>query len=238
MVPVSVWLWLLLLLLLLLRLILSHRSTFFRSMLDNEARSVGQVSYSDSNSPLSVVIHETTKEVFTEIVRYLYSGHGKPWVLLFFLSHSHSHSTCLALFVICCLFSRSLLSLFSFFSRALCSVELTSDILIPIITLAKVYQLTDLVNMLSPTIADALDVNNVCDILNMATSSEMLALKEQCMVYFQRHKNKIFLTDSYQRLKTEAPALGMTILEEMHSREPIGWYWANPTMCPKEADEL
>ena len=136
-------------------------------------------------------------------------------------------------------FSRSLFSLLSsLFSRALCSVELTSDILIPIITLAKVYQLTDLVNMLSPTIADALDVNNVCDILNMATSSEMLALKEQCMVYFQRHKNKIFLTDSYQRLKTEAPALGMTILEEMHSREPIGWYWANPTMCPKEADEL
>ena len=203
-------------------------------MLDNEARSVGQVSYSDSNSPLSVVIHETTKEVFTEIVRYLYSGHGKPVPFPF-------HLSCL-LFMVYSLthFSLSLLSsLFSLLSSlALCSVELTSDILIPIITLAKVYQLTDLVNMLSPTIADALDVNNVCDILNMATSSEMLALKEQCMVYFQRHKNKIFLTDSYQRLKTEAPALGMTILEEMHSREPIGWYWANPTMCPKEADEL
>ena len=74
----------------------------------------------------------------------------------------------------------------------------------------------------------------MCDILRMANSSGLTDVTEHCMVYFQRHKSQIFTTESYARFKESEPTLGMKILEEMHSREPIGWYWANPKLCPTE----
>ena len=78
---------------------------------------------------------------------------------------------------------------------------MSDDILIDVFKDAKLYQLNDLVNMLRPTVVEALDVDNVCDILRMATTFEMNTLKEQCLVYFQRHKTKIFKTTAYERLK-------------------------------------
>ena len=174
------------------RLILSHRSTVFRTLLNNEARSSNQGPYGDSRNPLRVRIKEHSLAVFTEIVRYLYCGH----------------------------------------------VEITSATVIEILKVAKIYQINDLIEMLWPVVVDALDCENVCDILRMAHSSGLPDINEHCMVYFQRHKSRIFNTEAYQRLKAEEPTLGMKVLEEMHSREPIGWYWSNPTMCPKDDDDF
>ena len=157
------------------RLILSHRSTFFQTLLDNEARSSNQLSYGNSRQPLRVRIKDIERAVFMEIIRYIYCGH----------------------------------------------VEITSSKLIDVIKIAKIYQMHELVNMLWPVVVDALDVENVCDILRMANSSGLTDVTEHCMVYFQRHKSQIFTTESYARFKESEPTLGMKILEEMHSREPI-----------------
>ena len=157
------------------RLILSHRSTFFQTLLDNEARSSNQLNYGNSRQPLRVRIKDIERAVFMEIIRYIYCGH----------------------------------------------VEITSSKLIDVIKIAKIYQMHELVNMLWPVVVDALDVENVCDILRMANSSGLTDVTEHCMVYFQRHKSQIFTTESYARFKESEPTLGMKILEEMHSREPI-----------------
>ena len=57
------------------RLILSHRSTFFQTLLDNEARSSNQLSYGNSRQPLRVRIKDIERAVFMEIIRYIYCGH-------------------------------------------------------------------------------------------------------------------------------------------------------------------
>ena len=57
------------------RLILSHRSTFFQTLLDNEARSSNQLNYGNSRQPLRVRIKDIERAVFMEIIRYIYCGH-------------------------------------------------------------------------------------------------------------------------------------------------------------------
>jgi len=173
------------------RLILSHRSLIFRTLLDNEARSASQEEYSNSLNPLRVHINSHSLSIFKEIVRYVYCGH----------------------------------------------VRLNNNNLIGVIQLAKVYQMYDLVSMLSHAVVDALDCENVCDILRTADECELVVLREHCMSYFQRHRFKIFETSAYVRFKEDNPALGMKVLEELMSRPPIGWYWINKSMRPREESE-
>jgi DNA-binding beta-propeller fold protein YncE len=90
---------------------------------------------------------------------------------------------------------------------------LTPDSCLTVLNLAMRFGLADMASLVQRQVASALDVTNVCSLLEEADRLQAIELRNKCIAFAQAHLQEVRHMPMYEELKNRQPALAIEILE-------------------------